>query len=434
MLLLNLAVAQKLALLIGNQDYDKTSLALKNPINDIEAIEETLEEIGFEVALLKNGTKAEMQEELDDFYEKAKNVEVALVYFSGHGLQVFDVDTQRVKNYLLPIEADVQNLRDLKKLIRLESLIEDSSSAQKSIVLIDACRDNPLYEELAQFFRRNGTKSATTTKGLGQVKIKKDNLLIGLATASNQTANDGAGDLSPYAKALSEHLARAGDISLVLRDVRDDVLKNTNNTQEPETIDRLGTGKLCLSGDCGEVRVVETVVEKNLNDTLLWVIGGLVVLVLIVIKIAHKKVKVIESIKGITIIDGLMYQNQPFTKTYTWEEAQEYAKKLRLGGYDDWRLPTRAELNKISNIKMYGKYDKGWQKWFNQNKHKKFKGSKGKELFVRDAFLENMQTENYPWFWTLEEENSFYTWHVGFYNGFDSWYDKTNNNYVLCVR
>ncbi len=53
------------------------------------------------------------------------------------------------------------------------------------------------------------------------------------------------------------------------------------------------------------------------------------------------------SMKGITIVDGLMYQNQPFTKTYSWKNAKKYCQNLTLGGYTDWRLPTIKELKKL---------------------------------------------------------------------------------------
>lgn len=410
LLFLNLLNANsKVALLIGNQDYNKQNLQLKNPINDIEAIEETLEGIGFEVELLKNATKREMEDELDDFYRRAEGKEIALVYFSGHGLQVFDRETQRVKNYLLPIDANVEKLRDLKKLMELDTLIADSTSAKKSIVLIDACRDNPLYAELQRFFRQSGTRSVSTSKGLGQVQVTTDDVLIGLATGSNQVASDGLGDLSPYAQALSVHLGTVGDISLVLRSVRKEVLQSTNNTQEPEIIDKL-TSRVCLSGDCGDVKVVERVVEKDVNVWLFLVIGGLVVSVLIILKIYHRKVQEVNTIKSITIIDGLMYQNQPFTETYSWEEAKEYAKNLRLGGYDDWRLPTRNELDKIMVINKNGEY------------------------YIRKEFVANM--EEYHWFWSSKTngKDSSIAWGVYFKNGYDYWLNLSNYNFALCVR
>jgi hypothetical protein len=136
----------------------------------------------------------------------------------------------------------------------------------------------------------------------------------------------------------------------------------------------------------------------------------------------------------IITIDGLMYQNQPFTKEYNWKEAKKYAKDLRLGGYDDWRLPTKDELYKISNIKTYGKYDDNWSKWFDNNKHKRIKNAKGYEHFIRKEFSENMP--EYARFWSITEYNiSFFgTWGFGFTNGGGNWYSKSAESYVLCVR
>ena len=127
-----------------------------------------------------------------------------------------------------------------------------------------------------------------------------------------------------------------------------------------------------------------------------------------------------------------MYQNQPFTKEYTWQEAKGYCQDLTLGGYDDWRLPTRAEFHKISNVKMYGAYDNNYKKWFDTNKHKQLKGSKGRKRFVRKEFLENMQVGSY--FWGSEEKDSSSAWAILFYYGLDKWLLKSYNFYTLCVR
>jgi uncharacterized protein (TIGR02145 family) len=136
----------------------------------------------------------------------------------------------------------------------------------------------------------------------------------------------------------------------------------------------------------------------------------------------------------IVIIDGLSYQNQPFTKEYTWEEAKKYAKNLRLGGYDDWRLPTKEELNKISNIKMHGEYDDNWKNWFENNKHKRIKNSKGYEYFIRKEFSENMPERAFFWSITEYNNDSSNAWYVDFYVGNDSWNVKSFEFYVLCVR
>ena len=97
-----------------------------------------------------------------------------------------------------------------------------------------------------------------------------------------------------------------------------------------------------------------------------------------------------------------MYQNQPFIKEYTWEEAKEYAKNFRLGGHDDWRLPTRVELKKI----MMGQILKG-----------------------ETNFKENMP--KLSWFWTVEERDSSSAWYIRFFDEHIAFYNKLN--YKLCI-
>lgn len=241
---------KKVALLIGNKNYNKKNLWLKNPINDIRAIESVLRELKFEVLSLEDSSKRQMEDGLDIFYEKAKNADIAFVYYSGHGLQIFDRDIQRVRNYLLPIDSNVNSLRDLKQLVILDRIIEDSSYAKVAIILIDACRDNPLYDELHMIFKKDKVKSTSLSKGLGRININKNDILIGFSTLANQVARDGDNNISPYANALRNNLKKDQDIRLVLGSVREEVMKATNNTQEPETINKLSGKMICLTGKC----------------------------------------------------------------------------------------------------------------------------------------------------------------------------------------
>lgn len=239
---------KKIALLIGNKDYHQKSLILRNPLRDIKAMEKTLIKIGFKVFTLPNATKKSLKKALRDFDNKAQNADIALIYYSGHGLQAFDIDSQSMQNYIVPVEADVQTLGDLDELVRLNNLIYYSfgSSKTQSIVLIDACRDNPLYASL----KTKTSKSNALSKGLKRPVTIQNDILIGYATQSNRIANDGSGNLSPYAKALSENLDKNLDIRIVLGMVREDVIKYTNNKQEPESISKLAGREICLSGSC----------------------------------------------------------------------------------------------------------------------------------------------------------------------------------------
>jgi hypothetical protein len=109
-----------------------------------------------------------------------------------------------------------------------------------------------------------------------------------------------------------------------------------------------------------------------------------------------------------------MYQNNHlFTKEYTWQKAKEYCSNLRLGGYSDWRLPNRKELNAIRTKDSS-------------------KSSKGYTQYIRKEFIENMP--DYSWFWTSEERDSSSAWvvDVNYGNGF--WSERSNTGYALCVR
>ena len=123
--------------------------------------------------------------------------------------------------------------------------------------------------------------------------------------------------------------------------------------------------------------------------------------------------KLIEELRRYTVtIDGLMYQNQLFSKKYTWEEAKECAKNFRLGGYSDWRLPTKDELKRLLTSS-------------------KNKGINGK-YYIRQEFINNI--ESIAWFWSLTEKDSFNAWYVGFKYNSVYWENKFYANYALCVR
>ena len=120
------------------------------------------------------------------------------------------------------------------------------------------------------------------------------------------------------------------------------------------------------------------------------------------------------SRKNIVTIDGLMYQNQPFTKKYTWKKAKKYCQDLTLDGYSDWRLPNRKELEKLLT-------------------KNEIQGQK-ETYYIRPEFVKNLR--NYAWFWTstTNEKDSSHACFVNFYFGYDNCYYKSSNYYALCVR
>ena len=103
------AFAERRAALVLSTDDYQTLRSLRNPGNDGRAVEEALEKLGFEVSSLRNSTLKRMKRALRDFEEDANGADVALVFFSGHGVELLG------DNRLLPVDADASSLEPLKE-------------------------------------------------------------------------------------------------------------------------------------------------------------------------------------------------------------------------------------------------------------------------------------------------------------------------------
>lgn len=243
----NLLYAQKIALLIGNNDY--SFQPLDNPLNDVDGIKDTLDEIGFDsIKVLKNVSKTKMENELANFSQKAQDAEIAFIYFSGHGMQVNNT------NYMLPARSNPQKPVDLWGLVNLDYLIQSATSAKYGIVLVDACRNNPLVK----YFQNGKHKGTSAKKGLGQVTPTVGQVVIGFATSAGDTADDGSGSMSPYAKALGVRLKESDDIRNILGKVAIDV----SSSYEQNPIYRANLAESVLLSN----QSFSTKVEKEINS------------------------------------------------------------------------------------------------------------------------------------------------------------------------
>jgi uncharacterized caspase-like protein len=214
----NQAVAQKkVALVIGNNEYANEP-PLQNPRRDARTIGAALQKLGFE--LVGNGAqidldKATTDKRLGAFETMAKDADIALFYFSGHGRQVDGM------NYLLPIDVGSYT----RATVGLQTLNADlvvkameDSRARLKIMLLDACR--------------------TPFKGPGGGLVSMEapeGTVIGFATQPNHTAQQGPmGGVSPYAEALTYFMGVKGlEIFAMLNEVGLKVMKATRNDQRP---------------------------------------------------------------------------------------------------------------------------------------------------------------------------------------------------------
>lgn len=219
------------ALVIGNSRYQ--SGRLTNPINDANLIATKLRGFGFDVTYVSELDRKSFLSTLINFSEKAKDGDVTIFYFAGHGMQLGGI------NYLLPIDIDFKSNEDNVAMngISLNDLIRRNLPGKRRVIFLDACRTNP-FKSKSNTFANYGLAPMNVPSGT----------LISFATKDGGVAFDGSdAKNSPYTSALAALINENEDIAILLRDVRDTVLKVTQGKQVPWEYGSLTGGKLILS-------------------------------------------------------------------------------------------------------------------------------------------------------------------------------------------
>jgi len=233
--------SKRIALVIGNSTYDNVA-ELKNPKNDSADFAAALTSVGFEVMLRTNLTQSSMLDTFRDFRRQADEAEIALVYFAGHGIEISR------QNYLIPVDAVLETDSDVNfEAVKLDTMIFAASGAERlSMVIVDACRNNPFAASM-----KRSNPNRAIGRGLSAVE-PSGNTLVAYAAKEGTTAADGAGRNSPYASALIESLKLPDlEVGLMMRRVRDNVLKATAGKQEPFVYGSLSAEQIYLNDTRG---------------------------------------------------------------------------------------------------------------------------------------------------------------------------------------
>jgi uncharacterized caspase-like protein len=221
----SLAQGKRVALVIGNSEYKHTP-RLENPKNDAVDMAATLKKLDFAVIEGRDLDKAAMDHTIRDFAEALTGAHTGLFFYAGHGLQVGG------QNYLVPIDAKLTTASAVDfEMVRLD-LVHRTMERETStnIIIIDACRDNPLARNLA---RALGTRSTQIGRGFAPVE-SGEGTLISFSTQPGNVALDGTGRNSPYTTALLKHIATPGDdLPTILINVRNEVMQQTARRQVP---------------------------------------------------------------------------------------------------------------------------------------------------------------------------------------------------------
>ena len=185
------AAAERLALVIGNAKYPDAEAPLKEPINDARAVADELKRDGFSVEVGENLTGDAMRRAFDKLYGRIKPGSVALVFFSGFGVQ------SGRQSYMIPVDAQIWTEPDVRRDgFSLETVLGEINSrgAGVKIALIDASRRNPFERRFRSF-----------SAGLAPV-IAPNGTLVMYSAALSSVVSDNGGDRSLFVKELLKEI------------------------------------------------------------------------------------------------------------------------------------------------------------------------------------------------------------------------------------
>jgi tetratricopeptide (TPR) repeat protein len=216
------ASGDRIALVIGNGAYVNAP-KLPNPPNDAREVASTLRGIGFTVISAIDLERNKMEATILEFLRKALSARIAVLFYAGHGVAIDG------KNYLVPIDTkDISRNTVSFELIDVDRILAGlDDEARANIVLLDACRDNPLAT-------RSASGRSTARDGLAAYSSVASGMLIAFSTAPGKTAADGDGAHSPFTAALLKHLKTPKlEVNQMLTRVRVEVVETTKREQVP---------------------------------------------------------------------------------------------------------------------------------------------------------------------------------------------------------
>ena len=178
----------RIALVIGNGHYPDANAPLTQPINDARALTASLRQNGFDVDVVEDASRDDMDRAVDRLKSKVRTDSVVMLFFGGYGVQAGR------ESYMLPVDARIWKEADVRRDgLSVESVLEaiKERGARTKLVVIDASRRNP-YERRFRAF----------SHGLAPI-MAPDNALILSSATPGKVADDSKG---PYSVLVAELL------------------------------------------------------------------------------------------------------------------------------------------------------------------------------------------------------------------------------------
>lgn len=228
---------KRVALVIGNGKYVHAKILI-NPANDAKRVAEALKRLGFEVRSEFDVDMVGFQKIMPEFSDTATDADIALVYYSGHAIELGDAA------YIMPVDsAPISRSHIRNQLKSVHDIISDLDTASGlKLVVVDGCRDNPLAAKLFGILGipRGGLGETRGGLALPELEERKvGDLIVAFATLHGESAYDGTEANSPFTSSFLQHVEEKDmDVDHLFRLVTQDVLKATKDMQRPEIINR----------------------------------------------------------------------------------------------------------------------------------------------------------------------------------------------------
>jgi uncharacterized caspase-like protein len=209
----------KLALVIGNGHYPDANAPLAQPINDARALTSALRGNGFDVDVVEDASRDDMNRAVARLRSKIKPNSVVMLYFGGFGVQVGR------ESYMIPVDAAIWKESDVRRQgVSIEAVLDvmKQQGARAKLVVVDASRRNP-YERRFRAY----------SHGLAPIDTP-DNALILTSAMPGRVADDSEGAHSVLMSELLQNLnAETGGVETVFNKTRVAISRASDGEQVP---------------------------------------------------------------------------------------------------------------------------------------------------------------------------------------------------------
>jgi hypothetical protein len=243
----------RVALIIGNGAYQHAP-ELPRAVQDATEVGKSFERLGFLTIKAFDASYNDFRSAIRRFNDQTRNVEYAVVYFAGYGMDM------RGENYLLPTDADLRTELDvLDETISLHGLMQSAARASGlALVILDASRSNPAVA------MQGSSLARAVNRGLARVEPSQNVVVAYAARDGTVTEDSGL-----YTAALLKYLENPGlDVSLMFRRVRDEVMRRSSHRQLPFVYGSLPSRPIYLKDP--SIELAPSVNVKIREDETVW--------------------------------------------------------------------------------------------------------------------------------------------------------------------